>query len=534
MTTPLTAHPTTIASRPTSVLIAGAGPTGLTLALWLTRLGVDCRIIDKAPAPGLTSRALAVQARTLEFHRQVGIVDDVISAGTKIERLSVRTPRQIKASLKLDTFGAGLTRYPFAFALPQDIHETVLIDHLGRAGVNVERGVELSDFEETLGGITATLVKDGVSQAVQADYLCGCDGAHSAVRHGLKLGFPGGAYEQSFYVADVEGEGDYTRNGMDACIGTYGFALVLPVRQLGSMRLIGIVPQAHEGKKAVTFEDIRSDVERDTGITVSKVNWFSTYRVHHRVADKFRVGRAFIAGDAGHVHSPAGGQGMNTGIGDAVNLAWKLAAVLQGRAHAKLLDSYEPERIAFARLLIASTDRAFNLVTGRSALSGFWRRHIMPKVAGLLGATTFGSRTFFALLSQTRITYRDKGMSAGSAGRVKGGDRLPYVEDGAQDNFACLGSLDWQVHVYGEASAEFRQAVATTGFALHSFAWSPAAHEAGFARNGAYFVRPDGHVGLAMKTQDTTALYRYIDNLAIKPRAAQRRPMWLGPLALAS
>jgi 2-polyprenyl-6-methoxyphenol hydroxylase-like FAD-dependent oxidoreductase len=504
----------------TQVLIAGAGPTGLTLALWLRRLGVAFRIIDKDSGPGETSRALAVQARTLEFHRQIGIVDDVLAAGVKIEQIAVRTPAGVAARLQLSAFGAGLSRYPFAFALPQDVHERLLIAHLERAGVQVERNTELVAFSESASGVTATLRRDGATEAVAATYLCGCDGAHSTVRHALKLGFPGGAYAQVFYVADVTGTGQVATHGMDVNLGAYGFGIVMPVRQTGSVRLIGIVPKAHEADATIRFEDIRASVERDTGITVQSVNWFSTYHVHHRVADTFRVGRAFIAGDAGHIHSPAGGQGMNTGMGDAVNLAWKLAAVLQGRAAAKLLDSYAPERIAFAQLLIRSTDQAFRIVTSPSPIVGFLRRYVMPRVMALALRTPKGAHTLFRLVSQIRVNYRDGPISAGAAGEVRGGDRLPYVADGTSDNYAPLGALDWQVHVYGRADAALRTALRPSGIPLHEFAWTPAAEQAGLTQRAIYLIRPDGYIALAAPDQHPEPLVRYLDDLAIRARAS--------------
>ena len=260
----------------TEVMIVGAGPTGLTLALWLQRLGVRFRIIDKADGPGETSRALAVQARTLEFHRQIGIVDDVLAAGVRIEQLTARTPSGIGATLKLADFGKGVSPYSFAFALPQDIHERILIEHLEKAGVQIERRTELVEFDQGNQGVTAVLRKDGATETVRVLYLCGCDGAHSVVRHLLKLGFPGGAYQQVFYVADVKGSGEVTENGLDIRLGRYGFAIIMPVRQLGSLRLIGIVPKKHEADERITFETIRRQVERDTRIAVQSVNWFST------------------------------------------------------------------------------------------------------------------------------------------------------------------------------------------------------------------------------------------------------------------
>ncbi|WP_245420417.1 MULTISPECIES: FAD-dependent monooxygenase [unclassified Mesorhizobium] len=508
----------------TKVLIAGAGPTGLTLALWLTRLGVPVRIFDKAAAPGETSRALAVQARTLEFHRQIGIVEDVLAEGVRLEQLTIHTPSGVAARLPLSDFGRGISPYSFAFALPQHIHERVLITHLERAGVEVERGTELVAFQDKGEAVIATLLRNGKTETVSAAYLAGCDGSRSAVRHGLNIGFPGGTYEQSFYVADVKGSGEITRNGMDTTISTYGFAIVMPVRQSGSARLIGIVPKAHEADETITFEAIRADIERDTGVKVHEVNWFSTYRVHHRVAERFRVGRVFLVGDAGHIHSPAGGQGMNTGMGDAVNLAWKLAAVVQGRADPRLLYSYEPERIAFAKKLIESTDTAFRFITSRSRLIGLFRRYLMPKFLNALLHTSFGSRAFFGLISQAAIQYRAGPISSGTAGKVSGGDRLPYVVHGSSDNFQPLRSLDWQVHVYGEVNAEFRAMLASTGIPVHAFAWSEAAGKAGLQRDAAYLVRPDGHVGLASPVQEAASFQRYLASLAIRPRLAERAP----------
>jgi len=264
---------------------------------------------------------------------------------------------------------------------------------------------------------------------------------------------------------------------------------------------------------------------------VHAVNWFSRYRVHHRVAEKFRVGRTFLLGDAGHIHSPAGGQGMNTGMGDAVNLAWKLAAVLQERAHPRLLDSYEPERIAFAHVLINTTDKAFKFLTSTSPIAGFFRRHVMPNFMAAAMKTTIGAHTFFKTVSQIAIQYRKSAISVGNAGKIRGGDRLPYIVDDNSDNHAPLASLDWQVHVYGKTRTTFARALAMRGIPVHAFAWSDAAEKAGFTRNGAYLVRPDGYIALAAPRQSAGLFARYLAELRIKPRgsaiatpAAQTRP----------
>jgi hypothetical protein len=201
---------------------------------------------------------------------------------------------------------------------------------------------------------------------------------------------------------------------------------------------------------------------------------------------------------------------MNTGIGDAVNLAWKMAAVLKGNAHAKLLDTYEPERIPFARRLVATTDRGFTLVTSRGGLAGVVRTRIVPFVFPLLARLGAFRRLLFTTVSQTTVNYRDSSLSVGSAGKVQGGDRLPWVPLGSgEDNFAPLTSVDWQVHVYGEAGSGVREACAESRTPLHVFAWQPRMQHAGLQNGAAYLVRPDGYVALADPRADPEALRRY-------------------------
>jgi hypothetical protein len=245
-------------------------------------------------------------------------------------------------------------------------------------------------------------------------------------------------------------------------------------------------------------------------LTVQQVNWFSTYHVHHRVTGQFVKGRAFLLGDAAHIHSPVGGQGMNTGIGDAINLAWKLAAVLAGCATPALLETYETERIAFARRLVATTDRAFTFVTADGHLAQLVRTRIAPRV--LSGAIALEPvRTFlFRTVSQITLNYRDMPLSAGLAGGVLGGDRLPWVAEGTTDNHASLSAMLWQVHVYGEAAPVLREACAQRGLPLHQFACTPAHLAAGLERDALYLLRPDSYVGLADPAADPTRLVRYL------------------------
>jgi 2-polyprenyl-6-methoxyphenol hydroxylase-like FAD-dependent oxidoreductase len=502
----------------TQVLIAGAGPTGLVAAIWLARQGVRLRIIDDSPGPGESSRAIAVQARILEFYRQLGIADDVVAAGVRAKTLTMRREGRRVATAELSDMGRGRSAFPFVLAFAQDDHERLLEHNLARLGVTVERNTVLETITQDDGSVRATLRTPAGTEVVEADYLAGCDGARSRTRHELGIAFPGGTYSQVFYVADAMAHGDAASGGVQICISAKDFCLVLPVRRTGSLRLIGIVPPEIEKKAQIDFSDVTESIVRNTGLALDAVHWFATYRVHHRIAESFRRGRVFLAGDAAHIHSPAGGQGMNTGIGDAVNLAWKLAAVVQGRAAPALLDSYAPERMAFARTLVATTDRLFRFITDRSALGTLLRTAIMPRAFPLAMRLPAARRFLFSVVSQIRIQYRDSALSSGRAGRVHGGDRLPWLESAAGDNFAPLSSLDWQVHVYGTARSELRATLAQRDMPLHVFGWDERAAAAGLVRDATYLVRPDGHVAVAGDGQDPARLEQYLSALGIVAR----------------
>ncbi len=446
------------------VLIVGAGPTGLVLAMWLAKSGISFRIIEKNAGPGQASRAMAVQARTLEFYRQLGIADRAISSGIRVRGGHLRQGSHVVADFPFNDIGSDLSPYPFVLSLPQDDHERLLVACLEEIGVRVEWNTQLIQFQAEEKSVKVALRKADKDEDFEFAYICGCDGAHSTVRQGVGLGFPGGTYEQLFYVTDVQLEGATFGPDVNACISTDSFCLVFPVRSSGMFRLIGIVPPELGTGEGVTFEEIRPYVKKQIDVDVRAVNWFSTYRVHHRVADHFRQGRIFIAGDAGHIHSPAGGQGMNTGIGDAVNLAWKLATVLRGRTNPAVLDTYETERIAYAHTLVETTDRLFQLAVSNNFQARMARSVVLKYVAPLALRFKAARRAQFRLVSQTRIDYRDSSaLSSGTAGKIQGGDRLPWVN--SQNNFHPLSSLDWQIHVYG-AATDALQDLARRGMCL--------------------------------------------------------------------
>jgi 2-polyprenyl-6-methoxyphenol hydroxylase-like FAD-dependent oxidoreductase len=496
------------------VLIVGAGPTGLMLALWLVRLGVGVRIIDRAARPGTTSRALVVHARTLEFYRQLGLANDFIARALPFDAVNLWVRGRHRARAAFGDSGRGLSPFPGMWIVPQDEHEEFLIERLRAEGVEVERGIELVGFEERSGAVVArTRHADGTETDFEASYLAGCDGAHSKVREILGVGLPGGTYSRVFYVADVALHGPVDNHELHVALDEADLFAVFPMKGDHAARLIGTVESDADEQRKLGWEDLRCEAVQKMEITVERVNWFSTYRVHHRVAGHFRKGRAFLVGDAAHIHSPVGGQGMNTGIGDAVNLAWKLAGAIRAGRTA-LLDSYEPERRAFAERLVATTDRAFTLATRDGAIARGVRLDVLPAILPSAMKSPKVRRLLFRTVSQIMINYRHSALSRGKAGAVLGGDRLPWVapnDPSVDDNFRPLTSIDWQVHVYGKASTALQETAARQRIPLHAFPWDLAASAAGLERDAAYLVRPDGYVALADPAASPETLERYLE-----------------------
>jgi len=502
------------------ILIVGAGPTGLNLALSLARRGVPFRIISDANGPGEHSRALAVQARTLEFYGQFGFADEVIAQGIVAESVHIREGDDHDAAREVTTvsfkdLGDGISPYPFALAYAQDDHERFLIGKLKEIGFDIEWQSKLIGFTEESGSVRATISRSDRTDEVCVEYICGCDGAHSRVRETLNIGFPGGTYDQLFYVADVRIARGFDRD-LHLNLGKHILTLMFPVRSSGMQRLIGLVPPELSDRADLAFDDIRERVERQLDIRVAELNWFWTYRVHHRVAERFRVGQAFLLGDAGHIHSPVGGQGMNTGIGDAINLGWKLAHVIQRRANPSLLDTYEPERIGFARSLVATTDRAFTPLTAEGISGEVTRRLIAPLIFSVAVRFPPTRHAIFRLISQARIHYPDSPLSQGHAGHVHGGDRLPWLGPGENDNFIPLRSLDWQLHFYGDSERNFLSTAREFGLGTHMFPWNQHSHDAGFQQDSAYLVRPDGYVAAALGDQKESLLKEFVERCGLR------------------
>src|SRR5580658_984183 len=493
---PVPDHPMPVATGFPQILICGAGPTGLVLALWLAKRNVPLRIIDKAPHAGIASRALVVQARTLEFYRMLGIDKAIIDQTTKIDQLLLWVRQRHVGTVFFGREATGISAFPNFYVFPQDEHEKVLEMELGKFGVHVERNTELVSFKEEHDGIEASLrTPAGETTTIRTAYLAGCDGSRSRVREIIGASFPGGTYDPIYYVADIVASGPVVNGGLNLALDDKDFLAVFPMHGEGRVRLVGTI-DTDDPDRSFQWSDVSQDIIRRLKIETKTINWFSTYRVHHRVASFFRKGRAFLCGDAAHVHSPVGGQGMNTGIGDAINLAWKLDAVLRHQAPEAILDTYEQERIPFAKSLVNTTDRVFTFVNKRGGLAAAIRTRLVPLILPRLFNRPAVRRAAFRLVSQTRIHYPNSALSTGSFHGLQGGDRLPWLQD--QDNYAPLTTLDWQLHCYGPIPTWCKD------INLHHF--SPA----GPIPSGTLcLIRPDGYIGWMGNSEDQQGMASY-------------------------
>ena len=333
----------------TDVLVVGAGPTGLALATQLVRYGIDLTVIDKRDGTTPYSKAIGVQARTLEIYDQIGLADDLVARGWIANKVRLIESGEIKGQIDLSEFGKGMSAFPFLLIVEQGKHEAMLYDHIRSNGRDINWQTELVKLSQTEEGVTADVKNaSGDLETIEAKYVVGCDGAHSLVRHTLGIDFGGSTFERIFYVADVDIDWAYEHDALHVNLGENTLTAFFPMVGEKRWRIVGTFPEGEKTEDGnILFDAIEKQVTADTKLKfdITNVNWFSTYKVHSRHVNKFSEGRCFLAGDSAHIHTPAGAQGMNTGIQDGYNLAWKLAQVLKANAGARLLDTYNEERL---------------------------------------------------------------------------------------------------------------------------------------------------------------------------------------------
>ena len=481
------------------VAIVGAGPTGLMLALCLAKQGVSVVIADGKFEPTRESRAIILQARTMELLDQLGIAGRFENLATVATALRPGFERDEVAVVNLAGLAEGLTPFPHLLVLEQSQTERLLVEALVAEGVEVQWGHRLDSVENNSDGVLLSLAgPTGEARQVRARYCVDADGSSSAVRKALGIPFEGTTNPQSFYVIDATGVTGLDPESVNVRAGLTGFLLTFPMGSDDHARLLGTVDAEEQDEPAV-----RALLEQTFGVRYESSAWYSTYRVHHRVARRFREGAVFLAGDAAHVHSPVGAQGMNTGLQDAHNLSCALADVIRGGAAEGRLDHYEAERRPVAQRLIATTDTLFGFVTSPQRSAQVARRAIVrtvaPVVAALAPRTRRSSRAF-EYLAQIRIHYW---MSAEAKHEVHGrrdpvvGRRLPWNGD----NYECLREFRWQVHVYGASEWPNLSPtrIPSRGLPVYSF---PTIRNERLEAGLLYLVRPDGFVAAAATPDD--------------------------------
>lgn len=519
------------------VIVIGAGPTGLLAAILLTRSGIPVRIIDRSPSAAKESRAFAVQARTLELLLFIGLADRFMERGVLGTGARIHVDGKPVAALDFDIVGRGDTPYPTLLFLPQSEVEEILNAELDRLGVTVERGVTATGVAQDDDGVEVSArAGEGGSLTIRAAYAIGADGAHSMVRKALDLPFEGAAYPRTFLLADCRLEGELEPGPVTLFLNGLDVAGYFPLRGREYGRVLALEPpteadpsMASQGSSPVSLEEVEACFKAAAGDAFSLHDpiWTSRYRIHHRGASRYGAGRVFIAGDAAHIHSPVGGQGMNTGLQDVANLCWKIALALEAGAPKALLDSYDAERRPIGRKVTEFADRGFQLVTTKAS----WIAMLRDLAAPLFGAAMARSDALraraFHFVSQLGIRYhagpavQDEGRAGWSEG-PEPGRRAPDAPIArGLDLFDLIGGYRFHLIAFSRAAlnqdqvaeiaAELDGLRGRAGLATHLVAHSSFGRGQGLVQvetgavfgaygidhatpRGLYLIRPDGHV----------------------------------------
>jgi 2-polyprenyl-6-methoxyphenol hydroxylase-like FAD-dependent oxidoreductase len=404
------------------VLIDGAGPVGLTMACELARHGVPCRIFDKAPEASPQSRALAIFPRTLEVFTTLGIFDEVLAEGQRLEAICLYNDTRLLTRMEFDSIDSP---YRFVLALPQSRTERILAARLEALGVKVERQMELVGMDQDTAMVHARYRSaGGGEERIDGNWMIGCDGAHSSVRHLLAMDFQGAQYDEEFLLADVKVESDLPPTAAHMFFSKDGVMAYFPFAGGRGRIIADQKPGTPHAGPEPTMEEIEATLRRRCfhPLAVSDCVWKAWFRISHRMVQHYNVRRVFLAGDAAHIHSPAGGQGMNTGIQDAFNLGWKLALVARGQAGPSLLDTYEAERMPVARSVVNLTDRMTRTATAQNPVATHLRNWLIPLLSGI----PFVKEAMADRLAEVSIDYRASTLSHNQGlGHLHAGDRAP-------------------------------------------------------------------------------------------------------------
>jgi 2-polyprenyl-6-methoxyphenol hydroxylase-like FAD-dependent oxidoreductase len=495
----------------TDVLVAGAGPVGLMMAAELARYGVSVRIVEKNPQRTDKSKAIIVWSRTLELMDRMGCSQDFLSTGLKVTGVKISAGREQIAHI---TFDSAATAYPFGLMVPQNETERLLDEHLNSFGVKVERTVELMQFTQQKDKVTSTLHHaDGSEETLETTWLVGCDGAHSIVRHELGMEFTGSTQTSDWMLADLHINGTLAPvDTMNAFWHSDGVLIIFPIVP-GRYRVIADLGLTDPNKPRPdpTLEEVQAvlDERGPGGMQVSDPIWLATFHINERKVAQYQSGRVFMAGDAAHIHSPAGGQGMNTGMQDACNLAWKLASVVHGTcAENPVLESYSPERSAIGDQILKAAGKFTDMAVMQGEVKQSIRNHIASFALSLAPVRKFAVN----VLEEISIRYPNSPLNA----QDTHGDLRPAIGERApiREGEMPVGAGDRPRFVlFGNADDTFLQLVAQYPNLLEPTLRKP------YRDGGLWLVRPDGYVALTTEAGDWNAVTAYLDRIGRKQSA---------------
>ena len=422
------------------VLIVGAGPTGLMMACQLAIHQVSFRIIDKNESPSKSSGALIVQARSLEIFEQMGIAGEALKGGIIANKLNVIFNGEKITSTVIKDIGGNLSQFPFLLMLEQSKTEKLLLKFISDRGHSVERGILFKSFVQDKEGVTSVVIlPDETEQSIKTKYIIAADGAKSTIRNFLNIPFKGKTYPKPIFILDCKAKTDMLPGEICFAFSNSSIAGFFPL-QGSRWRIDSTLPKEIEKLETITFDNIEKDFHLWTkmNVTFQGYEWFSVSHSHQKYAGSIRVQNCFLAGDAAHVNTPVGAQGMNTGLQDAFNLAWKLAFVIKHKAKPELLDTYATERLGISKGFARYADTVFKLVTSKNVVVKFFRLYVLKVLLKFLFPLVEKRRIFrqmfFKSISQIDIHYRNSILSYVTPGESflygapRPGDRLPYIE----------------------------------------------------------------------------------------------------------
>jgi 2-polyprenyl-6-methoxyphenol hydroxylase-like FAD-dependent oxidoreductase len=517
------------------VLIVGAGPTGLMMASQLAVRNISFRIIDKNEHSSRYSGAMILQARSIEIIEQLGLAKKAILDGTVAnEIIFVFNGRQI-ASINIKNLGLGFTEYPYLLMIEQPKIEKLFIDFITNLNVEVERELELVNFTEHTDGIVSTLKhSDGKEEQIKSKYIVGADGSHSVVRKQLNIPFNGITYPIPLFITDCHAHFDFSHDVICFSISKGAIAGFFPLAD-GKWRIDGAFTGKSDSKYAFTFNDIEKEFAKRTQIEIQLYDpqWFSVFHSSNRIADTFRLKRCFLAGDSAHVQSPIGAQGMNSGMQDAYNLAWKLALVIQNKAKPILLDTYSAERKPVAKNLLRFTNKVFKIVINQDYFTRNFRMHTLPfllKFINPLIRNIKVRRLFFEIISEIGIRYNKsvlcrKRLSDYFSFKPKCGERLPYLifnQNGKEVNIQKkITGKSFHLFIFNKNKLSTKiinvvnkyKDVLTFEHIDFTKGTKNVYRYFGVRESGLILVRPDMHIAFVSLKTDTKMLEDYLQNI---------------------